>query len=337
MIIPLFITHAGCPHQCVFCNQKNITGTSKPPDASSLHPSISRFLKTRRDHDAVQVAFYGGSFTALPMASQKKYLEAVRPFITSGRVESIRLSTRPDAITPDILALVMQYHVRTIELGVQSMDDDVLSRSGRGHTSADTRKAFSLLREQGFTIGLQLMPGLPGDTPEKFQETVIQVISLRPDFVRIYPALVIQGTPLADLYRTGRYTPLSLDDAVLLCHTAVARFEQAGIEVIRVGLQPTAELERPGTIIAGPWHPAFRQLVESSRFLEKMCSLLSAGDKACTVTVVVNPADLSTVIGQKRRNIDTIKDRYGIDLKVLTDTRVQAGSISRCIPAQNGL
>lgn len=337
MIIPFFITHAGCPHQCVFCNQKNITGINTPPDASSIHRSISRHLETRRDNEAVQVAFYGGSFTALPLAGQQAYLEAVRPFITSGSVASIRLSTRPDSITPEILALLEHYDVRTVELGVQSMDDEVLMRSGRGHTSADTRKAFSLLRSHGFTIGFQLMPGLPGDTPERFRETVSQTISLKPDFVRIYPALVIKDTPLAELYRTGKYAPLSLDDAVLLCHHGVERFEQAGIEVIRIGLQPTAELERPGTIIAGPWHPAFRQLVESSRFLEKMCSLISTHDQAGTVTLYANPADLSTAIGQKRRNIDTIKVRYGQDVKVLPDARIRVGSVSRCIPAQDTL
>ncbi|MEK6744167.1 MAG: radical SAM protein [Nitrospirota bacterium] len=333
MIIPFFITHAGCPHQCVFCNQKNITGKNEPPDASSIHASISHYLEAHRDDEVVQVAFYGGSFTALPLTAQTTYLEAVRPFIRSGNIESIRLSTRPDSITPDILDVLKQHGVATIELGAQSMDDEVLLLSGRGHSAADTVKAVALLREHHFVVGLQLMPGLPGDTPEAFQQTVEQVIFLKPDFVRIYPALVIRDTPLAGLYRTGRYAPLSLDDAVLQCHQALDRFEQAGIEVIRIGLQPTAELERPGTILAGPWHPAFRQLVESSRFLKKMCSLLSTRDQAGTVTLYVNPADLSTVIGQKRGNIDAVKVRYGLVVKVLADARVQPGTISRCIPA----
>jgi histone acetyltransferase (RNA polymerase elongator complex component) len=377
MIIPIFITHAGCPHQCVFCDQKNITGTTKPIDASSIPLVIIRYLQTYlrtveslavipgltrdpgvqnnslesrlRGNDEltiddiyskdrpVQVAFYGGSFTALPIEDQISYLEAVQPFIRSGDIESIRLSTRPDAITPEILAMLKQYGVTTIELGAQSMDDKVLLLSGRGHSAADTVTAVALLREHRFFVGLQLMPGLPGDTPETFQETVSRIIALRPDFVRIYPALVIKDTPLAELYRTGKYSPLSLDDAILLCHQAVKRFEQAGIEVIRVGLQPTEELERPGTILAGPWHPAFRQLVESSRFLEKICSLLSAGDQTGTVTFAVNPADLSTAIGQKRRNIDSIKVRYGRNVKVLADARIPAGSVSRCIPAQDTL
>jgi histone acetyltransferase (RNA polymerase elongator complex component) len=329
MIIPFFITHAGCPHQCVFCNQKNITGEQTAPEPSSLPEQIERYLATRAPNKQVHIAFYGGSFTALPLAVQKSYLEAVRPFIVSGKVESIRLSTRPDSITPDILAVLKQYGVSTIELGVQSMDDEVLSHSGRGHTSVDTRKASDLIRAEGFTIGLQLMPGLPGDTPETFQETVTQVISLKPDFVRIYPVLVIKGTPLAELYRTGRYSPLSLDDAVLLCHEAVERFQLAGIEIHRVGLQPTAELERPGTIIAGPWHPAFRQLVESSRFLEAMSALLLCCSSSGAVTFFVNPADLSSAIGQQRRNIHAIKDRDGVDAKILADPAVSRGAVRK--------
>ena len=329
MIIPFFITHAGCPHQCVFCNQKNITGESRPPDPSSIHTSISTHLDTHKNNKAVQVAFYGGSFTALPLTVQMAYLEAVRPFIESGRVASIRLSTRPDAVTPDILAVLKRYSVAAIELGAQSMEDKVLVLSGRGHSASDTVNAVALLREYNFSTGLQLMPGLPGDTPEMFLETVSRVISLRPDFVRIYPALVIKETPLAELYRTGNYIPLSLDDAVLLCHKAVARFEQAGIEVIRIGLQPTAVLERPGTIIAGPWHPAFRQLVESARFLDAMSTLLRCGSTSGTVTFFVNPADLSSAIGQKRLNIHTIKERYGMDAKIVANPAVLRGSVRK--------
>ena len=340
MIIPFFITHAGCPHQCVFCNQKKITGRNTPSDASSIPPSIERYLDANSDSEPVQVAFYGGSFTALPLAEQKAYLDAVRPFIDSGRVKSIRLSTRPDSITTGILDLLKRYSVTTIELGAQSMDDEVLSRSRRGHTSVDTRNAFNLVRKNGFTAGLQLMPGLPGDTPETFEATVSQVIALKPDLVRIYPALVIKETPLAELYRTGRYVPLSLDEAVQLCHKAMARFERAGIEVIRVGLQPTAELERPGTIIAGPWHPAFRQLVESSRFLESMSAFLPSRGISGAVNFFVNPADLSSAIGQKRRNIHAIRDRYGIDAKIITDPAVPRGSVRKdlsCNAAGDGL
>jgi histone acetyltransferase (RNA polymerase elongator complex component) len=340
MIIPFFIPHAGCPHQCVFCDQKSITGKSASPDPSSVPSAISSYLATASPDGPVQVAFYGGSFTALSPHLQRSYLEAVQPFLYAGTVASIRLSTRPDAVTPGILALLMQYHVSTVELGAQSMDDEVLLLSGRGHTSAHTVNAVRLLREHAFTIGLQLMPGLPGDTSERFHATVDRVISLKPDLVRIYPALVIRDTPLAVLYRTGKYAPLSLEDAVDICCGAIERFEAAGITVIRVGLQPTEALERPGTVLAGPWHPAFRQLVESSRFLKAMQALLEPGNASGPITFAVNPADLSSAIGQNRRNIHTIKDRYGMNARIMADLSVPRGAVRKdpsCNAAEVGL
>jgi histone acetyltransferase (RNA polymerase elongator complex component) len=354
MIIPFFIPHAGCPHQCVFCNQKKITGEQKRPDPASISVKIEIFLNTSaqsskakavipgvtrnpapiknpldsrlRGNDEqckkdVHVAFYGGSFTALPFEQQQSYLGAVEPFISSGRINGIRLSTRPDCINREILALLREYHVKTIELGAQSMDDHVLARSGRGHTASDTVNAVGLLKECGFVIGLQLMPGLPGDSAEGFHQSVAQVIALKPDFVRLYPVLVIKGTPLEELYNTGRYTPLSLDDAISLCHSALMSFEQAGIEAIRIGLQPTEELERPGTILAGPYHPAFGQLVESSLFLEKMRLILKNRKEGnTTVVILVNPGDLSNAIGQKRSNIRTLQKEFRLNtLRIMPD------------------
>jgi histone acetyltransferase (RNA polymerase elongator complex component) len=321
MIIPFFIPHAGCPHQCVFCNQKNITGQKKPVDIAAIPVKISQYLSTGTVGESAQIAFYGGSFTALPMEIQREYLAAARPSILNGQVGSIRLSTRPDCISRDILLLLREYDVRTIELGAQSMDDDVLARSGRGHTASDTVNAVGLLKECGFGIGLQLMPGLPGDSAEGFHKSVAQVIALKPDFVRLYPVLVIKGTPLEELYNAERYTPLSLDDAISLCHGALMRFEQAVIEVIRIGLQPTEELERPGTILAGPYHPAFRQLVESSLFLEKMRLILKNRKEGnTTVVILVNPGDLSNAIGQKRSNIRTLQKEFRLNtLRIMPD------------------
>jgi histone acetyltransferase (RNA polymerase elongator complex component) len=329
MIIPFFIPHAGCPHQCVFCDQRSISGRRSAQEPSSIPTIINQYLGTRTDDGRAEVAFYGGSFTALPEALQRSYLEAVRPFLDAGAVESIRLSTRPDAITPDILALLKHYRVRTVELGAQSMDDEVLRLSGRGHTAAHTVSAIQLLRVHAFLIGIQLMPGLPGDSTVRFQETVTRIIALMPDFVRLYPALVIKDTPLAEQYRRGRYLPLSIEDAVDRCRHAMDRFEEAGISVSRVGLQPTEELERPGTIIAGPWHPAFRQLVDSSRFLESMRCLLRGGDGSGPVTFVVNPADLSPAIGQDRGNIRAIRDQYGMEITIIADPALPRGVIQQ--------
>jgi histone acetyltransferase (RNA polymerase elongator complex component) len=336
MIIPFFIPHAGCPHQCVFCDQKNITGRRAPPPLSSVPATIGRYLQTYTGSGSVQVAFYGGSFTGLPLEVQQAYLEPVQPFIEARQILDIRLSTRPDGISDDVLALLKRYHVGTVELGVQSMDDDVLLLSGRGHTAADTVRAVQLLRKHGFTRGLQLMPGLPGDKVETFQDTVRQVVGLRPDFVRIYPALVIRDTPLAVLYRTGRYAPLSLDAAITLCRDALDHFEEAGIEVIRVGLQATDELATPGTVIAGPCHPAFRQIVESSRFLIRMEQRLPPGIGSGPVTFRVNPADLSTAIGQNRENIHAIRDRHGLDALIVPDPAVPKGAV-RTNTACNGV
>jgi histone acetyltransferase (RNA polymerase elongator complex component) len=274
MIIPFFITHAGCPHQCVFCDQKNITGSREPEDPAVIPGKIVRCLATDDTHQPVQVAFYGGSFTALPLEKQKTYLEAVRPFIHSGRVRNIRLSTRPDNIGNTVLSLLKKYEVTVVELGVQSMIDEVLARSSRGHTSVDTVNAVAMLKKHGFTIGLQLMPGLPGDSPAHVKDSVSRVIRLNPDFVRLYPALVLKDTPLENLYKSGRYTPLTLDEAVSLCRDAYREFEKAGIAVIRMGLQPTNELEKAGTVLAGPVHPSFGQLVESSLFLDIMRSAI---------------------------------------------------------------
>ncbi len=314
MIIPFFIPHSGCPHQCIFCNQKNITGMQKSVEPVSLSGKIKEYLETGTATESAQIAFYGGTFTALPLDLQQAYLKAADPFIRSGRIRSIRLSTRPDCVSAEILTILKQGHVETVELGVQSMNDTVLTMSGRGHTASDTVNAVRMLKEQGFEIGMQLMPGLPGDSIEQFMETVERTIALGPDFVRLYPALVIRDTPLEKLYCTGRYSPLSLDEAVNLCKKALVRFETARIRVIRVGLQPTEELEKPGTILAGPYHPAFRQLVESSILLERMRAALYAGK--CTpgsALFLVNPGDVSSAIGQKRSNIKTLKKQFGLN------------------------
>ncbi len=313
MIIPFFIPHSGCPHQCVFCNQKNITGLSKSEEASSIPKKITEYLKAGGSGEPVQAAFYGGSFTALPAEQQRSYLEAVRPFILSGRIKSIRLSTRPDNINREILTLLKEYTVQTVELGVQSLDDRVLTLSGRGHSASDTVHAVQLLREYDFAVGFQLMPGLPGDSAGGFQDTVDKAIALKPDLVRLYPALVIKGTPLEELYRAGRYTPLSREDAVALCRDALLRFEERGIEVIRIGLQTTDELEKPGTIRAGPYHPAFRQLVESSILLDRMKALLTGGKPpGSTVTILVNPGDLSAAAGHRRSNTEYLKKQFAL-------------------------
>ncbi len=330
MIIPFFIPHAGCRHQCVFCNQKNITGQCAAVDPSTIAQTITTYLALVEQREPAQVAFYGGSFTALPIDVQKSYLEPCQAFISSGAIRGIRLSTRPDCITKELLSFLRNHRVETIELGVQSMDDTVLMRSARGHTAADAIHAVTLLQEQGFTVGLQLMPGLPGDSAGAFMATVRSVIGMKPDFVRIYPALVIKETPLEALYRSGHYTPLSLDEAVQWCKDAFLQFKPAGISVIRMGLQPSEELQRPGAILAGPYHPAFRQLVDSSILLDRMRAALQQHVQGSGAAFLLShPSELAAAIAQNRSNIIALKKEFNLgELRVIANPGVKKGSIT---------
>ncbi len=324
MIIPFFIPHAGCPHHCVFCSQKQITGRSGPPEPSAIAPTIEGYLAPADSPARAEVAFYGGSFTALSPDRQEAYLAAVSPYIKAGRVTNIRLSTRPDCITASGMDLLKRFHVTIVELGAQSMDDTVLQQSGRGHRAAATAAAVGMLRNEGFLIGLQLMAGLPGDSAETFLRTVEATAALEPDFIRLYPTLVIRNTRLEELYRSGAYEPLSMDRAVDLCRQALLRFEAAGIPVIRIGLQSTDEMGRPGAVLAGPYHPAFGQLVESSVFLARMRALLlPAVAEHEDAVVAVNPLDLSTAIGQKRSNVTALKREFRLrSLRIVAHDRV---------------
>ena len=260
LIIPLFIPHAGCVHQCVFCNQTDITGRASLPTLAEVRETISAYLATWKGTGPREVAFYGGSFTGLDATLQARLLGAVSPFVAAGEIDALRVSTRPDMISRDGVALLKRYSVKTVELGVQSMDDGVLRQSGRGHSASDTIRAVEELKGAGMATGLQMMPGLPGDTVETILATAGEMAKLGPDFVRVYPTLVVRGTPLETMYGRGDYRPWSLESMRLVCVKVMALFKEAAIPVIRVGLQPTAELE--ASIVAGPYHPAFRQLLD---------------------------------------------------------------------------
>ncbi|MBI5642380.1 MAG: radical SAM protein [Deltaproteobacteria bacterium] len=260
LIIPIFIPFGGCPHKCAFCDQEGITGNISLPGLTDVTATIEAYLSTWKGAGLKEVAFYGGSFTGLPLATQKSYLEAAYWYVLSGEIDSLRVSTRPDYIGQEVVALLKEFKVATVELGVQSMSDEVLALSVRGHSSRETVKAVGILKEAGIKTGLQFMPGLPGDTTETVISTTESIIGLKPAFVRIYPALVLKNTALHRMYLNNEYRPWPLDEMVSVCRKAVQLFKDAGIPVIRIGLQPTAELEK--NIAAGPYHPSFRQLVE---------------------------------------------------------------------------
>jgi len=331
LIIPFFIMNRGCPHRCIFCNQEKTAG-SHPAQISAAqfqHTVLSHLRSLRKAPDDVQVAFYGGNFTGLARSEQTRLLEYARPFIESGLIRSIRISARPDHIDAERLALLKEYGVRTIEIGAQSMVDGILQAAGRGHSAADVERAVGLIREGGFEAGVHLMVGLPGERREHFEYSVERVIRLQPHMVRIHPTLVLADTALAERYREGDYEPLDLPEAVERCKSALRRFAAAGITVIRVGLQSTPEMEKKGGILAGPYHPAFRSLVESSIFLDMAASLLAAHPVHGRVVVLTSaPHDASRLRGQKNENVLNLKRRFGLtDLAITADPDQEKGTL----------
>jgi len=318
LIVPFFISHQGCPHHCVFCDQERISGHGGGlPEPAEMIAAIDRFTAFGGGRP-LEVAFYGGTFTSLPRSDQERLLAPLQPLMAAGRLTRVRLSTRPDAVDGETARFLRIRGVATVELGVQSMDDNVLGAAGRGHGAVHVEQAFASLHGAGIAVGAQLMPGLPGDTAQSALISLERVLALAPAFVRIYPTVVVAGTRLADLWRSGAYTPLGLDEAVSLCGTMLRRCLAAGVPVVRIGLQPTEELERPGTILAGPWHPAFRQLVESELYygvLERLAEGIPAGSD---LEVACAPQRVSDVAGQRRRNIVRLRERFGVAVTRIT-------------------
>lgn len=316
-VLPVFVPHLGCPHHCVFCNQSRISGEEKPADAEAV-----RALLQEAGADPTkerQLAFYGGSFTAIPVREQTALLQAAHEGIERGIIASIRLSTRPDAIDLDVLQRLRAYGVRTVELGAQSMDDEVLRLSGRGHSAADVRRAARMLSDAGFELILQMMTGLPGDTEEKSLNTAREFISLHPDGVRIYPTVVVRDTALYALWKRGEYREHSVEDALRVCAKLLPLFEEAGIPVIRLGLNPTEELSG-GAAVAGAYHPAFGELVRSRILLERAEKLLTGVKPGSRVLFSVPQRQLSQFLGQHRQNVAVLKSRFALEeLRVEAD------------------
>ncbi len=329
MIIPMFILNRGCPHRCLFCNER-LTAGDRPDkiEARAFRETVRAYLgRSRRSSTPVQVAFYGGTFTGMMRDEQIRLLQLAAPFLNEGSIDSIRISTRPDEIDADDLDLLKSLGVTTVEVGAQSLNDEVLLRSRRGHTAADTLQVVSLLRARGFTTGIHLMAGLPGDSEERFNETIDRTISLHPDTVRIHPTIVLRDTPLADAFREERYTPLTLAEAVTQCKNALKKLTAARIAVIRLGLQTTQELEQAGAVVAGPFHPAFRSLVEYAVFLDRTLALLAAAKIGRgPVTFTVAPPDVSNFYGHRRSNLTFLKERFSLgNIHLIADP-----SLERC-------
>lgn len=331
LIIPIFIPHTGCPHRCIFCDQERITSQAAQPIGGD---HVRRILE-RAIHSGTfdplrnpEVAFYGGTFTGLPAEWMKQLLQAVGPYIATGHIRSVRVSTRPDFIDEDRLQILKASSVRTVELGVQSMDDRVLTMARRGHSAADVRAAVQLLKEDGFKVGIQLMPGLPGDSEETFRETIQAVISLDPDMVRLYPAVVIAGTGLAQMVQAGRYRPLTLEEAIDRCVDGTVCLEANGIPVIRIGLMSSPSLLEPGRILAGPWHPAFGFLVRSAIHHRAIEPDLPARGTVKEIRIFAPGPEIPLVRGHRNRGIRMIEEKTGAKvIEVAADDTVPGGRV----------
>ncbi len=308
--IALFVTDAGCPHRCSFCNQAEITGNPQSARPEDVAPAVETAL--RAGTHGAQLAFFGGSFTCIPRGEMTAFLEAAQPYIADGSISGIRVSTRPDGISPEILDILERYHVEAVELGAQSMDDEVLLLNRRGHTAEDVVKASALIAERDIELGLQQMTGLYGSSPQKDLDTAEKLISLHPATIRIYPTLVMEHTENAARYYRGDYIPETVDEAVQTCTPILQSYLDAGIRVIRLGLHAGGNVEEG--YLAGPWHPAFRELVEGSLYLQKAEALLR-GRKPGRYRLLVRPSEISKMTGQKRKNIIEL-EKYGFLCRV---------------------
>ncbi|MGE4353111.1 MAG: elongator complex protein 3 [Oscillospiraceae bacterium] len=325
-IIPIFIPHIGCPMNCVFCNQRRISGSLLPATPEDVQKQLQMGLEKLPEGRRPQVAFYGGSFTAIPAPEQEALLKAAHAFILSGRVESLRVSTRPDAIDDERLARLWRYGVRTVELGSQSMDDAVLRKSNRGHTARDTENAAARIRKWDFQLILQMMTGLPGSSFEKDLASARKIAALRPDGVRIYPTVIVKDTALYDMWRRGEYAAHTVPDAVSLCAEIVPIFEDAGIPVIRLGLNPTEELSG-GSAAAGAYHPALGELVLSRMYLNRLRPELQKYRGAKSLLISVHPTRISVMVGQNRGNISAICSEFGIGNVKVVGNEVEKNDI----------
>jgi histone acetyltransferase (RNA polymerase elongator complex component) len=330
-IIPIFLPHAGCPHRCVFCDQESITGTGRGvAEADQIRARIHEFLnyKTRRRKPA-QIAFFGGNFLGLSIDRIQYYLALAADFVKQGDADGIRFSTRPDTVDREHLDVIADYPVAAVELGVQSMDDHILDLAGRGHTAADTVRAVEQLKLRKYSIGLQMMVGLPGENEALSLKTARKIAALQPDFVRIYPTVVVKNSRLAGWYSDGTYTPLSLEAAVTQVKHLCLYFKKNNIQIIRMGLQASADLADDSKMLAGPYHPAFGHLVYSEIFFDAACTALTAANPAgANITIFVNPRRISTMRGIKNSNIAQLKRRFGLEhIDIIPDISIDEDSL----------
>ncbi len=302
--IPIFIPELACPHQCVFCDQEKISGIRSIPQPADVKNIVKRYLETIPEGRTINIAFFGGNFTGLSFDLQEQYLKEAFWFVNNGRVSSIRLSTRPDYINGTVLELLKKYGVKAIELGAQSTSQEVLSQSGRGHTVDDIRHASSLICENGFELGLQMMIGLPGDSYERSIQTANDIVSFGASNTRIYPAIVVKRTALEKLYQEGKYTPLTLEEAVVWTKDIVHIFDISNVSILRMGLHPSDDLVIGKSLIDGPFHPSFKEMVMTQLWKELIDTELRSVDLSTSneIKITVSSRQIHHAIGYKQAN-----------------------------------
>ena len=318
--ISIFIPHIGCPHRCSFCDQRTISGAENIPHGDDVREICEKALAEVKSPENTEIAFFGGSFTAIPRAYMTELLEAAYSFVGEGKFKGIRLSTRPDCIDREVLTILKKYGVTSIELGAQSMSNKVLKANQRGHSADDVEKAAKLIREFGFELGLQMMVGLyKSDMADEF-ETLDKIAAIRPDTVRIYPVVILDGTKLGELYKSGEYSTFSFDEVTEFAAIAMMKFEYEGIKVIKCGLHASEFVERD--MLGGFYHPAFRELCESNIYRRKMEELIAYETKSGFDFVFeVNSTCISKAMGHKKSNVEYFKNQ-GINIKIIGDENI---------------
>lgn len=333
-VIPVFIPHLGCPNDCIFCNQKSISGQMKQITEEEVEKTIQEFLQSFKEEKLyTEIAFFGGSFTGIDIELQERLLKVAYKYVQKKKVDGIRVSTRPDYINKDELKLLKKYGVKTIELGVQSTNDYILQKAKRGHTFEDVKRASKLIRRYGFTLGHQMMIGLPESTWLDELNTAKDLAKLKPKIVRLYPVLIIKHTELEKEFAKGEYVPITLEQAVERCKELYYFFDKKKINVIRMGLQNTDIISNPENInsevVAGPYHEAFGQLVEDSIWYDKILSAIKkVNTKVAEVEIEVNPNDVNNIIGHKKENIQKFKELYEVDVKIKQEFSIRPGKFN---------
>ncbi len=318
--VALFVPHVGCPNQCSFCNQRAISGKRTQVTPDDVEKAVQIALGNP-DSRGGEIAFFGGSFTAIEREAMISLLESAYAYIADGSFRGIRVSTRPDAIDGEICGILKRYGVTAVELGAQSLDDNVLALNRRGHTAKDVEKATKMLKSAGFETGLQMMTGLYGSADADSIETARKIIKLRPDTVRIYPTVVLENTHLCELYKRGEYAPQTVESAADLCATLLEMFSEAGIKVIRTGLHSGGDVE--GEFVAGAYHPAFKEICESRIYLRKALEFIKTNNiPQGRIEICVSPKAVSPMTGQKKANILALKE-LGYEAKITADEQVE--------------